>query len=129
MKTIVIIFSYPNFLNLVLVLQERNHGLQLSNKKKILNFVYLNRLQRQFSLYRCSLPFHDYILICHLHDHVSCAGTRNQFISHLLATFIFTLCFVWYEDQSIWFYNITLYGLSYGAFFNLSLAIFFLRSS
>lgn len=71
--------------------------------KKILNFAYLNRLRRQFSLYRCSLPFHDGILICH--DHEMCRVLEHEIKSE--AIFTFTFGFVWYKHQSIWFYDVS----------------------
>lgn len=71
--------------------------------KKILNFAYLNRLRRQFSLYRCSLPFHDGILICH--DHEMCRVLEHAIKSE--AIFTFTFGFVWYKHQSIWFYDVS----------------------
>lgn len=64
--------------------------------KKILNFAYLNRLRRQFSLYRCSLPFHDGILICH--DHEMCRVLEHEIKSE--AIFTFTFGFVWYINIS-----------------------------
>lgn len=66
------------------------------NFKKILNFAYLNRLRRQFSLYRCSLPFHDGILICH--DHEMCRVLEHEIKSE--AIFTFTFGFVWYINIS-----------------------------
>lgn len=101
-----IILSYSNFLEFVLVfnvLQERNYGIYYQIKKKILNFAYLNRLRRQFSLYRCSLPFHDGILICH--DHEMCRVLEHEIKSE--AIFTFTFGFVWYKHQSIWFYDVS----------------------
>lgn len=61
-----------------------------------MNFAYLNRLRRQFSLYRCSLPFHDGILICH--DHEMCRVLEHEIKSE--AIFTFTFGFVWYINIS-----------------------------